>query len=250
MKGDESMKTRKELKDQVKKTYKGNWPKAISLNIFQVITTIITSWALIVVGQVVYKLIFAHPGTLTGAFSDSSSSGSGGSSGSLVFDIFGTMLAIGVSYSLLDWLRTNQAPNSIFKSIFSVFSKKYFIPVLVLYILQTVFTFLWTLLFIIPGIIKQYSYSQAYFIYKDCEASGRSEDMNYLDYISESRKLMKGHKFELFVLQLSFLGWIILSCVTLGFGFIWLVPYMNGVMAEYYRQLAGDKFTNPQFTQN
>ena len=116
--------------------------------------------------------------------------------------------------------------------------------------MPTIFEFFWTLLFIIPGIIKSYSYSQTYFIYKDCLASGRNEDMNYLDYVTESRKLMKGHKFELFVLQLSFLGWAILSVLTLGIGFIWLIPYINGVMAEFYNDLAGDKFTNRQFTKN
>lgn len=240
-----TMRTRSELKAHVKQTYKGNWGKAIGINILPIIGAIFSVvgvGALVAITVVALKTGVVDPNHL----SDSND----GTSGGIVVNIIGTMIATGIAYSLLDWLRTGEQPVSAVKAMFAVFSKQYFIPVLVLFIIRTIFEFFWTLLFIIPGIIKSYSYSQTYFIYKDCLASGRNEDMNYLDYVTESRKLMKGHKFELFVLQLSFLGWAILSVLTLGIGFIWLIPYINGVMAEFYNDLAGDKFTNRQFTQN
>lgn len=53
---------------------------------------------------------------------------------------------------------------------------------------------------------------------------------------------MQGHKWELFVLDLSFIGWAILSGLTLGIGFIWLIPYEQATKANFYRNLAGDQF--------
>lgn len=55
---------------------------------------------------------------------------------------------------------------------------------------------------------------------------------------------MKGHKTELFVLDLSFIGWWLLSIITLGIGFLWLVPYYRQTVANFYRKLAGDQFLN------
>lgn len=55
---------------------------------------------------------------------------------------------------------------------------------------------------------------------------------------------MNGHKWELFVLELSFIGWYLLGFVTLGIGLLWVVPYYNAVHADYYRALAGDQFKN------
>lgn len=66
------------------------------------------------------------------------------------------------------------------------------------------------------------------------------------DAITASRKLMQGHKWEYFVLQLSFVGWGILAVCTAGIGFLWLAPYIQATNAAYYRQLAGDRFLNPE----
>ena len=58
-----------------------------------------------------------------------------------------------------------------------------------------------------------------------------------LDCITESRKMMDGHKWEYFVLQLSFIGWGILSILSLGIGFLWLNPYANATYATFYDNL-------------
>ncbi|WP_054645633.1 DUF975 family protein [Secundilactobacillus oryzae] len=95
---------------------------------------------------------------------------------------------------------------------------------------------MWTLLFVIPGIIKSFSYSQAFLVYKDA-VDHDNADMSYLAAITKSRELMNGHKWEYFVLQLSFIGWAILAVIPLGLGFLWLTPYINATNANFYRHL-------------
>ena len=93
------------------------------------------------------------------------------------------------------------------------------------------FIFLWTMLFIIPGIIASLAYSQTIYIMLD------HPDMSALDAIRASKQLMKGHKWEYFVLGLSFIGWSILSSFTLGLLSIWLTPYQYVTYANYYNGL-------------
>jgi uncharacterized membrane protein len=98
-------------------------------------------------------------------------------------------------------------------------------------ILQGIFVILWTLLFIIPGIIKSISYSQTFFLLKD------RPELSPLQAITESKKRMKGLKGKYFLLGLSFIGWGILSICTLGIGFLWLVPYASTTLAAFYNEL-------------
>ena len=91
-----------------------------------------------------------------------------------------------------------------------------------------IFEFLWTMLFIIPGIIKAFSYAMTPYILVE------HPEMSANQAINESMRLMKGHKFDLFYLYLSFIGWGILSVLTLGIGFLWLIPYMETSQAAFY----------------
>ena len=95
-------------------------------------------------------------------------------------------------------------------------------------ILTAVFTFLWSLLLFIPGIIKRYAYSQAMYIIAENPNLGGREALKL------SEEMMKGHKMELFVLELSFLGWHLLGAMTFFIGYIWIAPYINATMANYY----------------
>ena len=94
--------------------------------------------------------------------------------------------------------------------------------------LSAIFTFLWSLLFVIPGIVKMYAYSMAYYIKLD------HPDYGWKACIDESRQLMDGHKWEKFVLDLSFLGWIIVGSLCLGVGTLWVTPYMEATNAQFY----------------
>ena len=98
-------------------------------------------------------------------------------------------------------------------------------------LLKGIYVLLWGLLLIIPGIIKQYSYAMTEFILKD------HPEMNGEQAICESMRLMQGHKMQLFLLDLSMIGWGILSLLTLGIGFLFLYPYMYSAHAHFYEDL-------------
>ena len=98
-------------------------------------------------------------------------------------------------------------------------------------LLMSLFIMLWTFLFIIPGIIAAYSYSQTFYIMLD------HPDMSPTEAIRASKQLIRGHKFEYFSLQLSFFGWAFLSMFTFGLLDIWLQPYMQVTFAGYYNAL-------------
>ena len=93
------------------------------------------------------------------------------------------------------------------------------------------FTFLWALLFYIPGIVKGISYSMAPYIL--AENKGKAA----LECINESKAMTNGHKMDLFVLGLSFIGWFLLGAITLGIAYIWIVPYMSATFANAYNSL-------------
>lgn len=96
------------------------------------------------------------------------------------------------------------------------------------------FIFLWSLLLIIPGIIKTYSYAMSYYILAD------NPQMKPLEAITKSRQMMDGHKVELFVLQLSFIPWMLLVGVTFGLASLYVAPYVNVTMANFYRRLKAE----------
>lgn len=101
-------------------------------------------------------------------------------------------------------------------------------------LLRNIYIALWSLLLIIPGIVKSYSYAMAPYIMAEHPEYGANQ------CISMSKEMMKGHKFDLFCLELSFLGWTILSALSLGIGFLFLTPYQEAARAAFYRA----NFTN------
>ncbi|HHV09035.1 MAG TPA: DUF975 family protein [Clostridiales bacterium] len=112
-------------------------------------------------------------------------------------------------------------------------------------LLMTIFTFLWTLLLIIPGIIAVYSYAMAPYILEE------NPGMTATEAITCSKEMMRGNKWRLFCLQISFIGWVILCIFTCGIGFLWLSPYMAMAEVAFFYDVSG-KFSAPngQFGQN
>ncbi len=102
---------------------------------------------------------------------------------------------------------------------------------IILGILHGLFIFLWSLLFIIPGIVKSYSYAMAYYIKID------NPDISANDAITESRKMMDGQKMRLFLLDLSFIGWMILGVLALGIGVLWVDAYKETTRIHFYEEL-------------
>lgn len=99
--------------------------------------------------------------------------------------------------------------------------------------LRTLYTFLWALLFIIPGIVAHYRYVMTPYIMAEYPEYGANEA------IGISKQLMYGHKWRFFCLQLSFIGWALLCVLTLGIGFLWLLPYKEAANAAFYRDISG-----------
>ena len=96
----------------------------------------------------------------------------------------------------------------------------------------------WTLLLIIPGIIKAFAYAMTPYILEE------QPELSTTEAIHRSRMMMKGHKFDLFWLWLSFIGWGILAFFTLGIGFLWLTPYMQTAMASFYEEVKEEYAVN------
>lgn len=101
-------------------------------------------------------------------------------------------------------------------------------------LLTGIYIFLWMLLLIVPGVVKAYSYAMTPYILVD------RPELSVNEAISLSSKMMKGRKFDLFYLQLSFIGWALLSFITLGIGFLWLSPYVMTAQAAFYQDVKAD----------
>ena len=101
--------------------------------------------------------------------------------------------------------------------------------------LRGLYVILWSLLLIIPGLIKSFSYAMTPFILAD------HPELTASQAIRRSMELMDGHKWELFVLGLTFIGWDLLSGLTLGIGSFWLNPYKNAAYAAFYREITAEK---------
>lgn len=88
-----------------------------------------------------------------------------------------------------------------------------------------------TILLIIPGIILSFMYSQVYYIMAE------NPEMSIIDCLKESARIMKGHKMDLFVLELSFLGWVILMGITFGIAGLYVLPYYSATLTNFYLEI-------------
>ncbi len=127
------------------------------------------------------------------------------------------------------FLRIIRKEPTDYANLFDGFSQ--YVRIFVAELLKGIYLILWTLLFFIPGIIKTYSYAMMEFIMKD------NPEMSGEQAICQSMKMMRGHKMQLFLLDLSMIGWFILSCLTLGIGFLFLFPYNYSAHAHFYEDL-------------
>jgi uncharacterized membrane protein len=106
-----------------------------------------------------------------------------------------------------------------------------FVQSLLLSLMTGIFTFLWSLLFVFPGIVKSYSYSMAMFIMQD------DPSKDWEECLDESKEMMKGHKWQLFCLDLSFIGWALLGFLCCCVGILFVYPYQFTARANFYMAL-------------
>ena len=132
-------------------------------------------------------------------------------------------LMLGVTIFSLALARNQEAR---IEQIFAGFNN--FMTSLVAYLLMLLFIILWMILLIIPGIIAAISYSLTFYIIADDETIGA------MAAIDKSKMMMDGYKWKYFCLMLRFLGWALLCILTLGIGFLWLIPYIQVTVAKFY----------------
>ena len=130
-----------------------------------------------------------------------------------------------------------QGDNALTENMYRIATKNYWHKVWGMFLMY-LFIFLWSLLLVIPGIIKMFSYSMTPYILEE------HPELSANDAIDRSRAMMKGHKFDLFWLILSFIGWMILCIFTFGIGYIWLLPYMETSIAGFYEDVKADYEVN------
>ena len=131
------------------------------------------------------------------------------------------------------FLKISRNETVTYKELFSKINMCF--SYLAISLLVGLFTALWSLLLIIPGIIAAINYSLVYFVKLD------NPELGALEVLRKSKEMMNGHKWDFFVLILSFLGWAILGIFTLGILYLWLVPYMQVTYANFYNSLKETK---------
>ena len=201
------MLTRPELRSQARETLRGKWTQpvlaALILMLFSCFSQVggrTTSPYLITVGILVTIFIAANMQ-------------------------FGFEVAI---------LRFNRNREDTVNEMFRAGFKEDYGRVLGIVLLTALYTLLWTLLLIIPGIIKAYSYSMTNLIAEDNPELGPNE------CIERSMALMDGHKMDLFLLDLSYIGWILLGIISCGIGLLWVTPWMEMAHVKFYEQLKAE----------
>jgi len=119
--------------------------------------------------------------------------------------------------------------NPEFSNIFSQFER--FGAGFLMQLLRVIYIFLWTLLLIIPGIIATFSYAMTPFAMLDHPELSANQAIGY------SKEIMRGNKWRLFCLDISFIGWAFLCLFSCGIGYLWLGPYMEAAHAAFYREI-------------
>ena len=150
----------------------------------------------------------------------------------VLFFILGGVISLGYSRFNLDLVDRWKKPE--LGTLFGFFS--HWKNAAIAKLLKTLYEFLWSLLFIIPGIIASYSYAMMPYILAEHPEMAPSEA------IARSKEMMDGNRWRLFCLQFSFIGWGILTMLTLGIGNLWLRPYREAATAAFYRDVSGTEY--------
>lgn len=230
------MKSISQLKWEARETLRGNWaPAVLATVVYMLIATLCIS------PNFIYQ--FTHPtyaqdlayAAQTNNISDMMGIYRGMSRLSSISSLLSifviNVLEIGFMCAFLKLYR--ERDTEITANMISFSLKNYWHKVLGMF-LMGLYIILWSLLLVIPGIIKVFSYAMTPYILNEYPNVGVD------DSIDISRKMMKGHKLDLFLLELSFIGWILLSIITMGIGFLWVVPYMQTALAGFYEDVKAE----------
>ena len=201
---------RSELKARAKESLKGKYGQSIKLFLFYFLVATVISFVL-----VIFEGIFKENKLLT-----------------LIIGLVPTFVMYGLYggfYSFFLKISRNEDVKAT--ELFKL--KNLFLLSIGVTLLTTIFSCLWMLLFIIPGIIAALNYSMAYFIIAD------NPEIGTMEALRKSKEMMKGHRIEYIVLNLSFFGWYILCYLTFGLLLLWLEPYIMVTTANFYNEIKG-----------
>ena len=159
---------------------------------------------------------------------------------SVLYLLIGGAVELGLNRYSLDLVTRRNPP--AFRTLFSRFS--YWGKAFGLRFMTSLFILLWSLLFVIPGIVAAYRYALASYLMAE------NPDIGVMEAISRSKELMRGNKGRLFCLQFSFIGWSLLCTLTLGIGTLWLAPYRKTAETAFYLDVTGRAKTMPRPDQN
>ena len=142
---------------------------------------------------------------------------------------------LNLSYGLeVALLRFGQGRENTVSEMFKAGFAENYGRVLGVTLLTMLFVVLWSLLLLIPGIVKGYSYALTFYIAND------HPELSPNECINRSIDMMQGHKVDLFLLHLSFIGWIFLGLLSLGIGLLWVAPWMRMAQVGFYQQLKAE----------
>ncbi|MCD2257033.1 DUF975 family protein [Lactobacillus sp. CC-MHH1034] len=240
-----------ELKREVRALFKGNWLTAVQVTLVPALFKVLTMFFILILTAII-AYIFMQPNFQPTLKSITDTPVHVNNGGEFVWQIFsnipgvliGGLLTAGISFTFLDWLQQPKINiEHPFKLAFQSFTSRYIGPVLLLALMMYIFTILWSLLLVIPGIVASYSYRMTYYIYRDHQTD---TDWHTLDYIRASKVMMRGAKGRLFYLDLSFIGWHLLSVLLLGIPEFWVMPYQAATNAAFYHHLQQQREANVQ----
>ena len=155
----------------------------------------------------------------------------------MMFFIFGIILItvgfaveVGVTRFFLEGFKGHASIGNVF----STFNSREYWTIVKTQFLRKFYNILWTLLLVIPGIIKSYEYSMVPYILAE------EPDLSPNEIITRSREMTRGHKFDMLVLDISFWGWYMLGGLFLGIGIVFVNPYKEATYAKLYNILSGN----------
>ena len=152
-----------------------------------------------------------------------------------------SLLTLPLSWGLtVSLLRNHREESMDLENLFDGFRGGRYTRVFCALFLVNLFTFLWALLLIIPGIMKAFSYALTPYILLD------EPELTAKQAITRSCEIMQGRRWKLFCLYFSFIGWGILCLLTFSIGFLWLVPYMNASVAAFYEDARAEYEASPR----
>ncbi|WP_031537769.1 MULTISPECIES: DUF975 family protein [unclassified Bacillus (in: firmicutes)] len=212
----------KQIKTEARQALRGYWGKGVFISfIYFFVSMVLTTIVDILFSGGIHNWLYQEYSPVGSEF------------GNFIISLLYIPLTVGIIWFYLGLVRTE---NPQVSQIFSIYTNVALsVKLIGTNIMIGIFTFLWSLLFLIPGIIKGLAYSQTMLLLKD------NPEFGIFEAITESRRRMDGYKWKYFLLGLSFIGWGLLCILSIGIGFLWLIPYVYTSNAAFYQSHIAEK---------